>query len=237
MKEDSNKNNKLSYIFYNVLIPILVIVVINLSIKLNNSNDKNMLISDRNDSSVQNLPSYITKTGKGINGVEFSFDLDGFVEKYNSYIYEYCNGNEAFITMFKLEKSDFADITKETLQYQKDNPYGLIKRYTGRSTHYGTLANSSSSDAFIIDYYSDNNIGQISFMTYSYDINNGQTLSNLLQAIFNMPKETAETTITNIKEHNKTGETVGYDDKYCIKWETTKSGKVTYFNIIPFINE
>lgn len=87
MKEDSNKNNKLSFIFYSVLIPILVIIVIVLSINLKTddekySNNANSSNGEKNEITSDNIE--ISDTS--FSGATFKKSFTEFKTDLNSYI-------------------------------------------------------------------------------------------------------------------------------------------------------
>lgn len=189
----------------------------NTNITTNNTNTNN---SNNNNVSKQ-LPSYIIKSSNGLRGAEFSFDLDEFVKKYNSYMDKEFNGQ------FKMDLSDFKDVTVDALQNQTNSK--LVKRYYCELPSYNVY--SSEAYAIYVDYYSNNHIGAIVFLTNSSDIAAGGVVSRILQAVFSMPKET----VTTIKSNNQNGDYKGYSSDYCLSWET-KLNRTTFFEIIPYID-
>lgn len=136
----------------------------------------------------EDIPSYIVKSDKGIRGAEFSFNLEEFIETYNNYM------DKEFSGLFKINLSDFKDITEEI------DDSKVLKRYWCNLPMYNP--NSSDVYALYVDYYSDNNIGSIVFITNSKDIAAGGVVSRIFQAVFNMPKET----VSIIKSNNEKGD-------------------------------
>ena len=239
MNKEDNKNNVqkntiillLCVIVFTI---ILVSVIIVFSVgdettptysKVNNTNTNittnNTNTNNSNNNVSKQLASYIIKSSNGLRGAEFSFDLDEFVKKYNSYMDKEFNGQ------FKMDLSDFKDVTVDASQNQTNSK--LVKRYYCELPSYNVY--SSEAYAIYVDYYSNNHIGAIVFLTNSSDIAAGGVVSRIFQAIFNMPKDT----ITTIKSNNEKGNYKGYSSDYCLSWET-KLNRTTFFEIIPYID-
>ena len=218
-----NKKTKTALIVFGVILILGIILGIIGSDETETNNTNN----ESNNSNVQNLPSYIIKSDKGLYGAEFSFNLEQFVEKYNNYMDKQLNG------MFKLNLSEFKDITEGAKQNISDNR--LIKRYYCELPSYNVY--QADKYGLIIDYVSEDKIGKITFMTNGTDIAVGGVVSRIFSAIFSMPTDKVSSTITNIKKHNADGEKSGYDSDYSIGWWTENSNNLTYFSIVPKIDQ
>ena len=218
-----DKKTKTALIVFGVILIIGIILGIIGSDETETNNTNN----ESNNSNVQNLPSYIIKSDKGLYGAEFSFNLEQFIEKYNNYMDKQLSG------MYKLNLSEFKDITESAKQNISDDR--LIKRYYCELPKYNVY--QSDSYALIIDYTSEDKIGKITFMTNGTDIATGGVVSRIFQSIFSMTTDKASSTITNIKNHNADGEKSGYDSDYSIGWWTENSNNLTYFSIVPKIDQ
>lgn len=236
-KEDNKQNIKRNTIILLLCVIVFTAIIVGVTIGFsggikttstyNKTNNTNSNITTNNTNTTNNnnvskqLPSYIIKSNNGLRGAEFSFDLDEFVKKYNSYM------DKEFSGQFKMDLSDFKDVTADALQNQTNSK--LVKRYYCELPRYNVY--SSEAYAIYVDYYSDNHIGAIVFLTNSSDIAAGGVVSRILQAIFNMPTDTVAT----IKNNNQNGNYKGYSSDYCLSWET-KPNKTTFFEIIPYID-
>lgn len=236
-KEDNKQNIKRNTIILLLCVIVFTAIIVGVTIGFsggikttstyNKTNNTNSNITTNNTNTTNNnnvskqLPSYIIKSNNGLRGAEFSFDLDEFVKKYNSYM------DKEFSGQFKMDLSDFKDVTADALQNQTNSK--LVKRYYCELPPYNVY--SSEAYAIYVDYYSDNHIGAIVFLTNSSDIAAGGVVGRILHAIFNMPKDIVAT----IKNYNQNGNYKGYSSDYCLSW-VTKPNKTTFFEIIPYID-
>lgn len=222
MKEDSDKNNKLSFIFYSVLIPILVIIVIVLSINLNADNEKysnnvNNSKSEKNET----LPSYIIKSDTTTVGYTFNISIDKFVEKYN----EIKNTTDMLEYLSNINISDFKEVGSETT-----NNGSTLKTYI----YEFSLPYSNTQQVFAIKIDKYNNICSMGYLS-NREIKATLTLPKVMLMIMcDITENEAENII------NKSIDNIGksnYDKNLGICFSSYKDDTYNHFELFPSIVE